>query len=207
MPVPAGGLDDGSLYTDLETVKATLGKSSTDDRDDLINSAINAACRAIDQRCGRYFYIDTHASPRTFRPRGHVVCDGGDTILSVDDIASADLTVETGSGIGTTSWTAVTAYELGPDNADARGRPWTRIRGAGAWVPVGGKVRITATWGWPVVPDEICQAAALLTARLYRRKDSPQGVVGSSEWGVARVSRFDPDVESLISPFVIPLVA
>jgi hypothetical protein len=47
----------------------------------------------------------------------------------------------------------------------------------------------------------------LLAARFYRRKDSPQGVLGNAEWGFARVSRVDPDVEALISPFLIPVIA
>jgi hypothetical protein len=64
------------------------------------------------------------------------------------------------------------------------------------------RVRVTARWGWPSVPDGVAQAAALLAARLYRRKDSPEGVLGSSEWGAVRVARFDPDVEGLIAPYI-----
>lgn len=194
-------------YTSLATVKDSLGKTSVDDRDDLITAAIVAGARWIDRRCGRYFYADTSASQRVFRPAGRVLCDGGDTLLQVDDFSSTTgLIVETGTGIGG-AWTAVTAYEPGPDNAAARGRPWTRIRAAGAWIPYSGKVRVTALWGWPAIPDEIVQANTLLATRLYRRKDSPQGVMNNAEWGGIRVSRTDPDVEALIAPFVIPLVA
>jgi hypothetical protein len=40
--------------------------------------------------------------------------------------------------------------------------------------------------------------------RLFRRKDSPEGVTGSAEWGVVRLSRRDPDVWVLIEPYILP---
>lgn len=209
MPVPAGGGGTTALYTytDRDTVKSALGKTTADDRDDLIDAAIAAASRQIDQRCGRYFYADDAASARTFRARGRLTMDGCDWVLEVDDFASDDsIVVETSYGVAGT-WSTVSTYELGPDNADAVWRPWTQIRGSAGWVIQHGKVRVTAQWGWPAIPDEITQAATLLAARLYRRKDSPQGVIASADWGSVRVSRTDPDVEALIGPFVIPAFA
>lgn len=194
-------------YTSLATVKDMLGKTTADDRDNLITAAIVAGASWIDRRTGRSFGADTSTSQRVFRPRGRVICDGTDEILRVDDFATeTGLVVETATGIGGT-WTAVTTYETGPDNAAAYGKSYSQIRATAGWIPYAGKVRVTARWGWPMVPDEIAQANALLAARLYRRKDSPQGVLGSPEWGPMRVSRADPDVESLIAPFVIPLIA
>ena len=98
---------------------------------------------------------------------------------------------------------AVDDVELGPDNAAAQGRPATYLWSTVGWVPTSGRLRVTARWGWPAVPDQVVEAAKLLAVRLYRRKDSPQGVLGSSEWGVTRVSAVDPDVEALICPFVV----
>lgn len=195
------------VYTDLDTVKSMLGKVTSDDRDDLITSAIVSAARMIDRRCGRRFYADRAASARVFRPAGRVACDGPDEILRVDDFATTTgLIVETSYGIGGT-WTAVASFEAGPDNAAAYGRPYTQIRGPLGWLTGCGKARLTVPWGWPTWPDEISAANALQASRLYRRKDSPQGVIASADWGSVRVSRVDPDVEALIAPFVIPLVA
>lgn len=191
-------------YTDLDTVKSMLGKVTADDRDDLIGLAIKSAARWIDQRCGRYFYTDRDVSPRIFRTQGRLSRDGCEHVLAVDDFATtAGLIVEVGMGIGT-AWTTVTAYEVGPDNAAARLRPWNQIRSDPGWVI--DKARITARWGVPAVPDQIAQANALLAARLYRRKDSPQGVLGSADWGVIRVSRIDPDVDAMVAPFAIPMI-
>lgn len=194
-----------AMYVTLPTVKAAIGKLTADDRDDLIEQAISAASRWIDQRCGRYFYADKTTSARTFRATGRTTCVDLDQVLLVDDIASSTgLAVATGT---TGSWTTVTGWEAGPDNAAVYGQPFTEIRAAAGWLPAFTRVQVTARWGWPAVPDQIAQAAALLAARLYRRKDSPQGVIGVPDWGAVRVSRTDPDVEALIAPYVIPVIA
>ncbi|WP_328465530.1 phage gp6-like head-tail connector protein [Actinoplanes sp. NBC_00393] len=191
------------VYTDLATVKAMLGKTTADDRDDLIEAAIAAASRMIDERCGRAFYLEATATARTFPARDRSWLDGDAQSIRVDDIGDATgLTVETKVGFSGT-WSSVTGFEPGPDNADLRGRPWTEVVYAAGWLTDNTKVRITARWGWPTVPDGVAQAAALLAARLYRRKDSPQGVLGSADWGVIRVSRFDPDVEALVAPYIL----
>jgi hypothetical protein len=41
----------------------------------------------------------------------------------------------------------------------------------------------------------------MLAQRQFKRYDSPLGVTGFGELGVIRVSRIDPDVESLVAPF------
>ena len=63
---------------------------------------------------------------------------------------------------------------------------------------------MTAQFGWPAVPDDIHEAALILASRLYKRKDSPEGIIGSAEWGVRNLSRRDPDVWNLIEPYIIP---
>lgn len=191
-----------AVYAELTVVKSSLGKLTTDDRDDLILSAITAASRLIDARTGRRFYLDHSASARTFPVRGRTFWDDRGCNLLIDDIGSTSaLVVETGSLLSN-SWTATTAYATGPDNALAHGRPVTSLLSRSGWGS--DSVRVTARWGWPAVPAEVVQATQLLAARLYRRKDSPQGVLGSTEWGAVRVSRVDPDVEALIAHLSIP---
>ncbi|GAA2681730.1 head-tail connector protein [Actinoplanes palleronii] len=192
-------------YTDVTTVKAAMGKTTADDRDDLIQQAISAASRWIDGRTGRRFYADTAATARTFLVSGRSACVGTDQVIYVDDIAAlTGLAVATGT---TGSYVTATGWEAGPDNALVYGRPLTEIRASAGWLPAYGRVQVTARWGFPSVPDQIVQAATLLAARFYRRKDSPNGVIGSADWGVIRVSRTDPDVEALIQPFVVPVIA
>lgn len=187
-------------YATLAEFKAA--RRIKDDSDDTaLQSVLVAASRAIDRRCGRRFWLDTEPTVRTYRTQGRVVSEPDSERLLVDDIGSLDgLVVEVGSG---SSWTPVTDYEPLPDNAPARGEPVTTLlRPYGTWGCQ--QVRVTAQHGWPAVPDEIRQATLLLASRLYHRKDSPQGITGSADWGPLRVSRMDPDVEALLGPFALP---
>lgn len=194
-----------AAYADLTTVKAMLGKSTDDDRDDLIQQAITSSARWIDRRCGRYFYLDRTASTRTFRAQGATTRIQLDQVLMVDDIGLATgVTVAVGT---TGTYAPLSTFDLGPFNATTRNLPFTEIRSTWGWLTSWSLVQVTARWGWPTPPDEIAQANALLAARWYRRKDSPQGVLGSADWGLMRVSRTDPDVEALLSPFINPVIA
>jgi hypothetical protein len=131
------------------------------------------------------------------------VCDADGELLLVDDIGSlTGLTVETGSGA---SFSAVTDYETSPDNALADGEPITGLRlVSGSWGTATNRVRITAQFGWPAVPADIHQAALIQASRLAKRKGSPEGIIGSAEWGVRNLSRRDPDVWNLVEPYIVP---
>lgn len=193
-------------YATLASLKARLGIESGDiSRDDLLNQALAAASRGIDRTTGRRFWLDPSTVQRTYTGHGRVVCDDDGETLLVDDIGSTTgLVVETGSG---STWTAVTDYETSPDNALLDGRPITGLRADGDWGLYAGirtRVRVTARFGWPAVPDDVVEATLIQAARLYKRKDSPEGVTGSAEWGVVRLSRRDPDVYALIEPFILP---
>jgi hypothetical protein len=191
-------------YGDLGALKERLGIESSDtSRDSLLTKALAAASRGIDRATGRRFWLDPAVVARTFNPRGRVVREADGDVFLVDDIGSiAGLIVETGSGA---SFAAVTGYETAPDNALLDGQPITGLRRVnGFWGTATSRVRITARFGWPSVPDDVAEAALIQAARLFRRKDSPEGVTGSAEWGVVRLSRRDPDVWNLIEPFILP---
>ncbi|HEY9351873.1 MAG TPA: hypothetical protein VIP28_01425 [Nocardioides sp.] len=193
-------------YGSVATLKAQLNIEPADtSRDDLLTRALAAASRGIDKACGRgrRFWLDAAPVARVFTPFDRVVCrDDGDLLL-VDDIGSTTgLVVETGTA---GSWASVTSYETSPDNALLDGHAITGLLLTnGTWGTALNRVRITAQFGWPAVPDDITEAALIQAARLYRRKDSPEGVTGSAEWGVVRLSRRDPDVWNLIEPYILP---
>ncbi|MFM9643138.1 phage gp6-like head-tail connector protein [Streptomyces turgidiscabies] len=191
-------------YTTAATLKLALNTSDTT-RDSLLTAAIAAASRGIDKHCGRRFFLDAAVSVRTYNPEIRTVLYETGELLIVDDIGSATgLVVETGDVGGT--YSAITDYETWPENAIARGLPITGLlRYSGTWGHRGtSRVQVTAKWGWPAVPDEITQATILQALRLYKRKDSPEGVLGSAEWGAVRVGRVDPDVMTLIERFTLP---
>lgn len=192
-----------TLYATLADLKAMRRITDTSD-DALLTRALTAASRQIDQKTGRRFWLDDSATTRVFGASGRTTPDGR---LLVDDIGDlAGLLVETGTPGGTT-WTATTWYETAPANAVPQGAPVTELAPTSGSVWPGGRVRVTARWGWPAVPAEISLATLLLASRLFMRKDSPEGLTGSAEFGSVRVSRWDPDVEALVAPYVLLTVA
>lgn len=197
-----------ATLADLKQIRPT--PAANVDIDAALSRALQTASRRIDRATGeRQFWLDRVVTARIFHTRERVdwTCDG--EWLRVDDIGStAGLIVETGDG---TTWTAVAAgdYQTGPDNALARRKPITKLlRKLTTWsTGANSQVRVTALWGWPSIPDEIPQATLLLANRLYLRKDSPEGILGNAEWGIARLARTDPDVAELIYDLCLPGIA
>ena len=191
-------------YGGLPALKSRL-KIEPDDtsRDSDLNAALAAASGSINLTCGRRFWLDPDPVTRTLNPRGRVVRrDDGDLLLTGDIGSVTGLVVESGSA---GSYTPVTGYETSPDNATLDGVAITGLlRVLGTWGGPLERIRITARWGWPTVPPDIDEATLIQALRLYRRKDSPEGVTGSAEWGVVRLSRRDPDVWNLIEPYTLP---
>jgi hypothetical protein len=199
----------GLTYATLDELKEMRRRNGQTGSDALFLRALKAASRSIDKATGRRFWLDSVATTRIFNPRGRVTLDGD---LLIDDIGSmADLVVEIGFG---STWTVVDDYETQPENALARQqaitgllRPDRPMSGWGYGSRYGWRynrrlrVRITAHWGWPLIPDDIAEATLLLASRLYLRKDSPEGVAASGEWGAIRFSRWDPDVQELVGPY------
>lgn len=177
--------------------------------DTLLADVIAAASRAIDRKCGfpaRRFYLDETATARTFPVRGRTLRTDEGELLLVHDIGSDEgLTVSVGLA-GTFTEIDSTLYELKPDNALATEQAVTGLlMVGGCWgVDPRTRVRVTARWGWPAVPDEVKQAAYILASRLGKRRQSPEGVLGNADWGgVANLAREDPDVRTLLKDLVL----
>ncbi|PZG14433.1 hypothetical protein C1I95_21770 [Micromonospora craterilacus] len=177
------------------------------DDDPALLRRLVAASRAIEDKCGkRRFWRDRTPSVRTVSAAGRrLLRDADGDRLLVDDIGSLDgLRVEVGSTLY--GWSDLVDYETEPDSALVDGRPITALlRPCGGWSQLGDRqrVRITARWGWPAVPPGVVEATLLLASRLWMRRNSPEGVLGSADWGTVRVSRMDPDVEALIREYAL----
>lgn len=59
----------------------------------------------------------------------------------------------------------------------------------------------------PDVPPDVAHAMLIWTNRLVARRNSPEGIVGSPEMGVATIGRYDPDVGRLLGPFTAAVLA
>lgn len=193
-----------AIITDAN-LKTHLGNIGTQ-HDSVVTFAVNAANQAIVQYCGRDFDKVALASEtaRVFRPRT-------DVRAVVDDFwSTTNLVVKTDDdddGTYETTW-ASTDYQLEPLNGRANGItvPYYRIIAvADRRFPTSNlrtSVQVTAAWGWTAVPAAVTEATLIKAARLFHRKDSPQGVAGFDQFGAVRLSKSeDSDVMSLLDPF------
>lgn len=191
------------LYASLVELKDAMHITDTD-RDALLTRNLNAASRYIDRSCGRRFWLDPAPVARILNPRRRLVPDRDGSRLLVDDIGSlTGLIVEGGRA---PSWSTITtAMEAEPTDAVERGLPITSLLYVGGYFPpgLGQRIRVTARWGYPAVPDEIVQATLIQANRLFKRKDSPEGIIGSADWGGVRLGRADPDVYALIEHHIL----
>lgn len=203
-----------TTYCTLAEVKSAL--RITDNADDTaLTRTIKAASRRIDQKCNRRFWIDDTVSARTYAIKTPM-------LVLVDDIATTTGLIVEIDTTGNGAWFTLTNgsdYQLEPLNALAKGFPVNTIRSLNTqsfptstptfWpTPYAQQalMRVTAKWGFPTVPDQVVEACIMLAARQFRRLDSPLGVAGFGEMGVVNVRRFDPDIDELLAPFVIPSI-
>lgn len=188
----------GPWYTTLAKLRKAVNRASSDTTDDdELADALDAAARDIEQYCdGRVFYLADSATAREFETSRRV-CVASGYRLPVDDIGDATITAEVGDG---TTWTAVTDFETYPRNALAKGDAIEALIWQTDWANYR-LARVTAKWGWPSTPKAVGKANDLQAMRLYKRPGSPEGVAGSSDWGIVRIPFMDPDVKKLLVPF------
>jgi hypothetical protein len=184
-------------YATLSQVKAALRITDSVD-DSLLEMAIESASRAIDEYTNRNFY-NAGTAVRYYAP-------SDDFNVTIDDLISLT-TLQSMSNnddqVYDTTWTA-TDYQLEPLNGVADGitQPYTHIRAVGdyTYLTLGGEatIKVTGVWGWNAVPIQVTQATVIQSSRIFKRLDSPLGII-SGEYGSMRVgSMLDPDVRQLV---------
>lgn len=188
-------------YCTLQDVKDVLRITDSTD-DTMLELCVESASRLIDGHCERVFY-DIAEEARYFFARNSFECE-------IDDLVSITslYTAPNGNGGSYDQEWAAAYYQLEPLNGIASGiyRPATLIRAIDTLLfPSVGQealVKVTGVFGWASVPISIKQAAIMQATRLYKRYDSPLGVLGFGDLGVVRISRVDPDIGALLAPFV-----
>lgn len=203
----AGIITAADLKTHLNI--GTVVSDSTDDTP--IGWAVAAANSSVVNYCGRTFETTTtsSASARVYRP-------ASPTLTLTDDFWTTEsLTVKLATGVdGTypTSLTLNTDYWAEPLNGlqDGRAVPYDTLRSS-TWVfpaiyagaRVYPSVQVTAAWGWAAVPDPVFEATLIFAARLFKRRTSPEGIIGGfADFGAIRITnRQDPDVAMLLCDY------
>lgn len=194
-------------YCTLSEVKAALRLSDSID-DTLIENSIEGASRRIDGYCGRFFYKTTATAIRLFAYDSYR--------LAVNDISSTTgLIVKLDNdGDGTYEDTLVldTDYITEPTDTVILGRPIRTISMIGgatfpiSTLPAIPLVQVTAEWGFAAVPDDVREAAVLLSIRQFARFNAALGVMAFADMAIT-VRAVDPDVRDLLLPYKILGVA
>lgn len=170
-------------YITLTEIKNWLGIGNTD-QDTILDVIREAASRAVDDWCGRRFYLDATTSVRYYTATEP-------DLIFVEDIDSAapTITLETDANSDGTfeqSWTRDDldnyGFRLEPLNADEDARPFTTIRVLASSFPTTNRaVKVTAKHGYSATPPAPVKLATFLTAeaawestgRLHHTKGAP----------------------------------
>jgi hypothetical protein len=190
-------------YASLNDLKIALRIEDGVD-DSLLEIALESASRLIDEYTMRNFY-NAGTATRLFVPNDDD-CVAIDDAISISSIAVSTLLNKTYDQ----TWTSA-EYQLEPLNNvvdGLSGWPYTRIRAVGVWeFPYDeddeiATVQVTGVWGWSAVPTAVKQATIIQAMRIFKRLDSPLGVISSPDTGYFRVSsRIDPDVAMLLNSY------
>jgi hypothetical protein len=202
-----------SWYCGLEELKGRLSIEN-DNHDYEVQLAIQATTNWITSYCSQHFYQVQEA--RGFFPYDLFEIKI-DPLVSVTEVnLSFQGAMSGGQPVYDTTWgdDMYILYINDNDfNENSLGipRPYTRIQVAGSpgpisifpvWWPFTPKqrIQIVGTWGWPVVPPAVNQAALMLAADMYKMKDSPFGIANFGDFNMRVQS--NPLVVELLRPYV-----
>jgi hypothetical protein len=187
-------------YATVAEAKTRLGIDDTVD-DTIIGQVLDAVSRSIDEWTGRYFYSATETRYYTSE---------WDDLIQVDDLVSVTSigTDEDNDRVYEKTW-SVTDYDLYPHNAEVVGKPYSRIYMApnGLYsfpASIAKGVKLIGSFGWPAVPAPVKEATLIQAGRIFKRKDAPFGVTGSTTAEMGQllvIPKIDPDVEMMLRPY------
>lgn len=189
-----------NVYCSLADVKASLRIVDGID-DTIIERAIESATDTISLYCDRSFLSTT--ATRKFTPESK-------NLVYIDDLVSVTSVKISSAANGVYDITlSASDYQLEPLNGvvgGISGWPATAIRAVGSYeFPFWqdrATVEVTGSFGWASVPRNVRQATILQAARVFKRGDSPMGVISSPDLGFIRVgSKLDPDVAQLLEGY------
>lgn len=194
-------------YCTLPELKTRFGILPTDTADDTtLEAIVEAVSREIDSETKTRFWTTAADEVRYYQSID------GETLYTDDIISVTEIAVDTSGNRTYASILAASDYDLLPDNAALDGKPYTWL----AATPNGRRGfstfrrgnRITGKFGYSAVtPKPVHEACLLQCERIFMRKDSPLGVVGTPDVGYVRVkSELDPDVQKLLDSVRRPTV-
>ncbi|MEJ5201557.1 MAG: phage head-tail connector protein [Anaerolineales bacterium] len=184
-------------YTDLSSVKLALGSAQTTD-DALLASLITQASRAIDRYCAGHLNSDDYfvrAAVTDAVLTGIVAHDGWlycwprkPIVESVTALAYRDFGDKTWQDVDIAKWVTVEGYT---------------VKTGGFLTPRRVQVKISFTGGFNPLPDDLVNAATLLSVRFYREVKSGLGdSIGVAELGTLTYTKALPArVIEMLKPY------
>lgn len=193
-------------YATLDEFKGYLRLDELDTLDDAeLQRALTTASSEIDHLCSRTFSAqEDPAVTRWFEP--WYDRSAYRWILPVDDLFTVDdLAVELWNPV-TSDWDQPVTVPT-PTGAG----PWTQLvlPDTAPYAPGGQydnatSVKVTAKFGWPIIPVPVTQACLILAARIVKRRESAFGLVstldGSEQTRLTRT--IDPDVANALRGYI-----
>lgn len=206
-------------YISVDQLKEAL-RDRTNTHDDLLQQAISASSRQIDQYLGGQVW-------KTTTPVARVFAAEDEYVLFVDPFATkVGLVVKTDEdedGVFETTWDAAD-YQAEPLRG-GQDKPYRALAAVGGrlWPAYQyhsrrfshshrrrrAQVEITATWGWPSVPWQVVQACQILAIDAFKSKDLTGGLAGANEISAGQfgsfrfsgveVDSFSPQAKSLLN--------
>lgn len=188
-------------YCTLAELKERLwpsGEETDNITNTMLSNIITAVSSQIGNFCGRRFYTTDTTEVRYFTTvDGEYLWPDLD-IISVTTMAvdyNADRTYSTSLDTGD--------YDLLPTNASLDSKPYSYIRisplGTERFPTHQNGVKIEGYFGWSAIPAAVKEACLLQCQRVWKRKDSPFGMVSNPVGGEIRmIDKLDPDVQVLL---------
>lgn len=191
-----------NAYLEVEEIKSTLEIDSQHADEDL-RTALVAASRVIDELTATRFYSTAADEVRYYTP------DTSWRVFTDEINTLTELATDSGGGTAFAEvWTANTDYILEPLNATVGAtqiRPWDRILAhpRGKSFPCYPRsVRVTGKFGWATPPEAVKVATSIIATKILRRaRSAPMGIVTAFDGTAVRMSRFDPQLDELLSPY------
>lgn len=198
-------------YITPDQLRGMIG-SDTNNFADEVATCCSAASRMVEDTCDRIFYQFDSPSTRRYIPENYYE-------VVTHDIATTDGLVvqvdQTYDGSYATTLTLDSDFLMDPpDGFDYANMqvPYSGLRIVGvntthnAFFPPATEfrqytVKVTATFGWPFVPDEVTFATKKAAAWLFKSKDAPDGFIGLDGWG-PRFYKDNPMIKTLLGPFM-----
>ena len=162
-----------------------------------LSASLAAAKPWMAQHCKRTFVVAGTATQRRYVPTT-------DDVVRIHDCTT--ITLVTNAGVTV----APSAYQTEPlNNIDLAGvaRPIEQIRliNGSSWTfgssnSKEATVLVTATWGWPTIPDDVFQACLILAADICSNRDKRNGIVSFTDFAGIR-ARENPQVLTLLAAY------